>query len=70
MKTKTEILDDYSKEVGLINFKNAITHVWLKQWSCTALIRLVERAMESYASQFKQVETKEDVSDLGYFSDN
>lgn len=51
MKTKTEILDNYSKEVGLINFKNAVKHVWLKQWSCTALIRLVERAMEEYRSQ-------------------
>ena len=51
MKTKEEILDGYSKEVGLINFKNAVKHVWLKQWSCTALIRLVEKAMEEYRNQ-------------------
>lgn len=61
MKTKTEILNNYSKEVGLIDFKNAVKHVWLKQWSCTALIRLVEKAMEEYASQSRDTISDSDI---------
>ncbi len=51
MKTKEEILDDLSQKVGLINFKNAVKHVWLKQWSCSALIRLTHSAMKEYSQE-------------------
>jgi hypothetical protein len=49
-KSADEILNELSQKVGLIDFKNAVKHVYLKQWSCTAMIRLVYSAMEEYKS--------------------